>query len=206
MIAPKDKAVGLTNRERFWSAIVACNIAGALIAKDLGIIDFDIKRVFDWIVGELKTMRTEIKAPAQSQSSVIGEFMNSHRAAVLVINGEADKRSGMEQLPILEPKFNDLFVRIEPDNKHIYINAKQFRKYCSEIQITLNDVLGALKADKAYLGQTKKRLGKGTKIVSSPVDVYLFDMENPHFQDATQFIEETKSTPVDVDSRTGLPS
>ena len=201
-----DKAVGLTNRERFWSAIVACNIAGALIAKDLGIIDFDIKRVFDWIVKELKVMRTEVKAPTQSQSSAIGEFMNSHRAAVLVINGEADKRSGMEQLPILEPKFNDLFVRIEPDNKHIYINAKQFRKYCSDNQITLKDVLGALKADKAYLGQTKKRLGKGTKIVSSSVDVYLFDMANPHFQDTDNFIEEAKKDVVDVDSRTGLPS
>ena len=201
-----DKAVGFTSRERFWSGAVACNIAGALIAKDLGIIDFDIKRVFDWIVNELKTMRTEIKAPAQSQASVIGEFMNSHRAAVLVINGEADGRSGMEQLPILEPKFNDLFVRIEPDNKHIYINAKQFRKYCSDNQITLKDVLNALKADKAYLGQVKKRLGKGTKIVSSSVDAYLFNMDNPHFQETDHFIEEAKNTVVDVDSRTGLPS
>jgi energy-coupling factor transporter ATP-binding protein EcfA2 len=201
-----DKAVGLTNRERFWSAICACNIAGALIAKDLGIIDFDIKRVYDWIIKELKVMRTEVKAPTATQSSVIGEFMNSHRASVLVINGEADKRSGMEQLPILEPKFNDLFVRIEPDNKHIYINAKQFRKYCSDNQITLKDVLGSLKADKAYLGQVKKRLGKGTKIVSSSVDAYLFDMNNPHFQETDHFIEEAKTAIVDVDSRTGLPS
>jgi len=202
-----DKDVGLTNRERFWSAIVACNIAGAIMAKDLGILpDFNIARVYRWIVKELKVMRTEIKAPTQSQASVIGEFMNSHRAAVLVINGEADKRSGMEQLPILEPKFNDLFVRIEPDNKHIYINAKQFRKYCSENQITLKDVLGSLQADKAYLGQTKKRLGKGTKIASASVDVYLFDMSNPHFQETDQFIEETKKVVVDVDPRAELQS
>jgi hypothetical protein len=201
-----DKAVGLTNRERFWSAICACNIAGALIAKDLGIIDFDIKRVYDWIVKELKVMRTEIKAPAQSQANVIGEFMNSHRAAVLVINGEADKRSGMEQLPILEPKFNDLFVRIEPDNKHIYVNAKQLRKYCSENQITLKDVLTSLQADKAYIGKVNKRLGKGTKIASAAVEAFLFNMDNPHFQDTGHFIEEAKNVIEDVDSRTGLPS
>jgi energy-coupling factor transporter ATP-binding protein EcfA2 len=202
-----DKDVGLTNRERFWSAIVACNIAGAIMAKDLGILpDFNIARVYRWIVQELKVMRTEVKAPTATQSSVIGEFMNSHRASVLVINGEADKRSGMEQLPILEPKFNDLFVRIEPDNKRIYINAKQFRKYCSDNQITLKDVLGSLQADKAYLGQVKKRLGKGTKIVSASVDAYLFDMANPHFQETDNFIEESKTAKVDVDSRTGLPS
>jgi energy-coupling factor transporter ATP-binding protein EcfA2 len=201
-----DKAVGLTNRERFWSAICACNIAGALIAKDLGIIDFDIKRVYDWIIKELKVMRTEVKAPATTQASVIGEFMNSHRAAVLVINGEADKRSGMEQLPILEPKFNDLFVRIEPDNKHIYINAKQLRKYCSDNQITLKDVLAGLQADKAYIGKVNKRLGKGTKIASATVEAFLFNMDNPHFQETDHFIEEAKTTIVDVDSRTGLPS
>jgi energy-coupling factor transporter ATP-binding protein EcfA2 len=201
-----DKAVGLTNRERFWSAIVACNIAGALIAKDLKIIDFDVKRVFDWIVGELKTMRTEIKAPTASHASVIGEFMNQHRAAVLVINGEADGRSGMEQLPILEPRFNDLFIRIEPDNKRIFINAKQLRKYCTDQQITLKDTLKHLSADKAYLGQVKKRLSKGTKIVSSAVDAYIFDMNSHHFQDTETYIEDAKSTVVDVDSRTGLPS
>ena len=201
-----DKAVGLTNRERFWSAICACNIAGALIAKDLGIIDFDIKRVYDWIIKELKVMRTEVKAPAATQASVIGEFMNSHRAAVLVINGEADKRSGMEQLPILEPKFNDLFVRIEPDNKHIYINAKQLRKYCSDNQITLKDVLASLQADKAYIGKVNKRLGKGTKIASATVEAFLFNMDNPHFQETDHFIEEAKTAIVDVDSRTGLPS
>ena len=132
--------------------------------------------------------------------------MNSHRAAVLVINGEADKRSGMEQLPILEPKFNDLFVRIEPDTKRIYINAKQFRKYCTENQITLKDVLNSLKADKAYLGSVNKRLGKGTKIMASAVEAFLFDMGNPHFQETDNFIEEAKKVVDDVDPRTGLPS
>jgi hypothetical protein len=66
--------------------------------------------------------------------------------------------------------------------------------------------LGSLQADKAYLGQVKKRLGKGTKIASSSIDAYLFDMNSPHFQEAEHFIEEVKTVSVDVDSRTGLPS
>lgn len=200
-----DKAIGLTSRERFWSAIIACNIAGALIAKDLGIIDFDIKRVYDWIVKEVEVMRTDIKAPSTSSTaSVINEFMNEHRAAVLVINNEADARSGMEQLPLVEPKFNDLYIRMEPDTKKMFINAKQLRAYCSDQQITLKDTLKALEIDKAYLGLVKKRLSKGTKIPSGPVDVYVFDMNSTHFG-ATAIIEAAKGA-VDVDSRTGLPS
>jgi hypothetical protein len=199
-----DKAIGLTSRERFWSAIIACNIAGALIAKDLGIINFDIKRVYDWIVKEVKVMRHDIKAPSSTHTaSVINEFMNEHRAAVLVINNEADSRSGMEQLPLVEPKFNDLFIRMEPDTKKMFINAKQLRAYCSEQQITLKETLKALEIDKAYLGLVKKRLSKGTKIVSGPVDTYVFDLSSHHFG-ANPLEAITQA--ADADSRAGLPS
>ena len=189
-----DKAVGFTNRERFWSGVVACNIAGALLAKDLGIIDFDVKRVYDWIVEELKVMRLEVKPPSTSQSSVIGEFMNEHRASTLAINGQLDGRSGMEQLPIVEPKFNDLFIRIEPDMKRLYINAKQLKAYCAKQQITLKDVLLALQADGAYLGTVKKRLSKGTKLQSPPVDTYIFNLDSKHFSDPEHYIEAAKAS------------
>jgi hypothetical protein len=188
-----DADVGFTSRERFWSGVVACNIAGALIAKDLGIIDFNIKRVYDWILAELKVMRTEVKAPTQSQTSVIGEFMNEHRAATLVINGAADARSGMEQLPIVEPKFNDLYIRIEPDTKRMFINAKQLRTYCTKQQITLKETLKNLALEGVYLGNVKKRITKGTKIVSPPVDVHVFVLDAPNFIDAETYIEAAKA-------------
>lgn len=194
-----DKAVGFTSRERFWSGAVACNIAGALLAKDLGIIDFDIGRVYKWIVNELKTMRTEIKAPAQTQSSLIGEFMNEHRAATLVVNGEADARTGLENIPIVEPKFNELLIRIEPDTKRLFINAKHLRTYCSKQQITLKDTLRALEADGVYKGQIKKRLSKGTKLQSPAVDAYVFDISNETFINAEDYIEAAKDANSQVE-------
>ena len=198
-----DKAVQFTSRERFWSAVVACNIAGALIAKDLGIIDIDIKRVYEWIVSELKVMRYDIKAPTQAHSSIIGEFMNEHRGCTLVINGLADGRSGMEQLPIVEPKFNDLFIRIEPDTKKLYINSKQLRDYCTKQQVTLKETLKSLTADSVYLGKEKKRLSKGTKVQSPPVDVFVFNLDSTCFMDTDLYVEAAKTTP-DVNPRTGL--
>jgi hypothetical protein len=200
-----DAAIGLTNRERFWSAVVACNIAGALMAKDLGIIpDFDIGRVYRWAINEVKAMRADIKAPtANSQASVIGEFMNENRASTLVINAKVDGRTGMEQLPIVEPRFNDLFIRIEPDDKLLYINAKQLRGYCSKNQITLKEILKDLESNAIYLGLVKKRLSKGTKIPSSPVDAYKFDLSKGNFLDTDTFIESVKQVP-DVDPRAEL--
>ena len=197
-----DAEVKFTSRERFWSATAACNIAGALMAKDLGLIpEFDIGRVYRWLVKELANMRTDAKAPeATDQASIIGEFMNEHRASTLVINGQIDARSGMEQLPIVEPKFNDLFIRLEPDTKSLYINAKQLRAYCTKQQLDLKNILKGLEADKVYLGKVKKRLSKGTKLQSPPIDAYLFSLEVKNFLDAETYIDAAKHAP-DVDPR-----
>jgi hypothetical protein len=187
-----DKAVGFTSRERFWSGAVACNIAGALIAKDLGIIDFDVKRVYDWIIKELKVMRTEIKAPAQTQSSVIGEFMNDHRKSTLVINGEVDARTGMGAIPILDVKYGELLIRIEPDTKLLWINSKHLKTYCVKQQITLKDTLKGLEADGIYKGQVKKRMSKGTDIQTPAVHAYMFSIDNNDFINAEDYIQAAK--------------
>ncbi|NBW12195.1 MAG: DUF927 domain-containing protein [Caulobacteraceae bacterium] len=191
--AALDAQVNFSNRERFWSGVAACNIAGALIAEKLGLIDIDIKRVFKWVVQEFKRMRKEIKPPATNQASVITEFLDSHRGSILVINGDADKRTGMEQLPILEPKF-ELVVRWEPDTNLLFINASKLRKYCSDRQITLKDILSALAVDGSYGGVVKKRMGKGTKIPGAGTDAHVFDCSKGDFIDVSGYTQALQNS------------
>jgi hypothetical protein len=187
-----DKKIGFTSRERFWSAIAACNIAGALFARRLGLIDIDVGRVFKWMLTEFSQMRDEIPAPASDFASVIGDYWNKHRQNTLVINGEVDKRTGVEMLPILEPR-GELTIRMEPDTMKLFIVAKDFRKYCSENQITLKDVLNGLTADGIYGGVKKKRMSKGTKLSTvPPVDAYVFDCSRGDFIDPDLYIEAAK--------------
>ena len=40
-----DRKVNLNAKERFWSAVISCNITGAHIAKTLNLIDIDVVRV-----------------------------------------------------------------------------------------------------------------------------------------------------------------
>jgi hypothetical protein len=124
-----DKKISFTNRERYWSGVAACNIAGALFARRLGLIDIDVGRIFKWMLNEFSQMRQDIKPPASSHSSVVGEFWNEHRRNTLVINDEVDKRTGVEMLPIAEP-FGELIIRMEPDTQKLFIGAKKFRKWC----------------------------------------------------------------------------
>jgi hypothetical protein len=192
-----DKKVKFSGRERFWSGVAACNIAGAMIAKKLGLIDIDIKRVFEWMVVEFSKMRHEIKAPPTNQASTIGEFLNEFRGSILVINDAADKRSGMAQLPIVEPKF-DLLARIEPDTKKLFISAKHLRQFCTKNQITLKDVLNTLAAEGIYEKTVKKRMAKGTKIEGLPTDAFMFDCSKGDFINTEDYVEALK--PADNES------
>ena len=190
-----DKKIGFTNRERFWSGVIACNIAGALFARRLGLIDIDVGRVFKWALREFSKMRQEIKPPASNHASIIGEFWGINRNNTLVINDEIDKRTGVEMLPILEPR-GDLVIRMEPDTQKLFIAASQFRKYCAEHQITLKEVLNALMTDSIYVGTTKKRMAKGTKLSRIPaVDAYVFDCSRGDFIDPELYIDTETPTP-----------
>lgn len=196
-----DKKVKFSGRERFWSGVAACNIAGAMIAKKLGLIDIDIKRVFEWMVKEFSQMRKEIKPPSTNHASVIGEFLNEYRGSILVINDATDNRTGLSQLPIVEPKY-DLLVRMEPDTKKLFISTKQLRQFCTKNQITLKDVLTALAADGIYEKTVKKRMAKGTKIEGLPTDAFMFDCSKGDFINPDEYAEALR--PADADTRSQL--
>jgi hypothetical protein len=133
-------------------------------------------------------MKEEIKPPLTSQASIIGEFWNVNRNNTLVINGEVDKRTGVELLPILEPR-GELILRMEPDTMKLFIAATALRKYCTEHRITLKDVLTSLTAEGVYGGMIKKRMSKGTKLSAvPPIDAYVFDCSRGDFLDPDVFI------------------
>jgi len=190
-----DKKVGFTSRERFWSAMIACNIGGARIAKRLGLVpkEIDIGKVLKWVMENMDAMRSEIKAPSADHAATIGEFINENRTSILVVNNDLDRRSGVEHLPILVPRSSKLCIRIEPDTRKMYIAAKHFKKYCADNQITLRDVLNSLKNDGVYLSSLNKRIDKGLETTTPAVACYEFDCTISGFIDITEYIEELKN-------------
>jgi hypothetical protein len=196
-----DSAVKLTNRERFWSAVVACNIGGAYIAKKLNLHDIDIGRVTKWVVAMLKRLRMEVKPPAEEKTGYIGEYINENINSMAIVNGELDKRTNVESLPILEPRNGKLHIRMEPDTRKLYLTVKPFRDYCSENQITVKELLTALAIDGIYIGTEKKRMAKGTKIPSPAVYAYVFDCSIPDFIDPAEYVAAVTTEPADAGAR-----
>ena len=80
-----DTKAGLNSRERFWSAVISCNIAGAQIAHHLRLIDLDIPRVLAWASNDLvDILRDQIVEPEIDFMGVLGGFLNANRGHILV--------------------------------------------------------------------------------------------------------------------------
>ena len=175
-----DKEVQFSQRERFWSGVVACNIAGGLIAKSLGLHDYDMKLIYEWVKTMLGEMRQEISPPRHDTSHILGEFMNSHINNAVVVNGNVDARTKMESAPIMEPK-GELMMRYEPDTKELYISVKAFRDFCVRTQTNYKGTLKELQKSGMYKDTVNKRLSKGMKVATPAVRALHFDASGHEF-------------------------
>jgi hypothetical protein len=183
-----DKELRLTQRERFWSGVVACNIMGGLIAKSLGLHDFDMKAIYKWACEMIRDIRADNEAPVDDASGIIGDFINRHMRNILVVDGEADARTKMTPAPILEP-YGELIIRYEPDTKKMFIVNKAFKTDCVERQINFKNTLKQLHEKGIYKGSTTRRMTTGTKIKGLPVHVIEFDCSTPEFINVDTYVE-----------------
>jgi hypothetical protein len=175
-----DQELRLSQRERNYSAIVAANITGGLIAKQLGLIDWDIKRIFNVVAPKILDLGADAVASANSASSVIGDYIYRHNHNILVVEDGVDNRSQMQKLPVLEPR-GALLIRYEPDTKRLFFSVREFKKDCVENQVNYKDILKELETNGVLLEVTTKRLAKGSKIVAPGVRALVFDCSNPDF-------------------------
>lgn len=177
-----DRELGLTQRERCWSANVASNIAGGLIARQLELINWDMKAIYKWIAETLTKMRSEVVAPVTDSMAIIGNFVNSHMQNVLVVNGAADRRSNMNLFPVMEPR-GELIIRYEPDTKKMFICTKKFKTDCDKFQNNYSEIIKDLKARGILLDNKIKRMSKGMKLDVPGVIAMTLDASHPDFID-----------------------
>lgn len=182
-----DRELQLEPKERFWSATMAANIAGGLIATECGIMDWDMKRVYTYACGLIDDLRKNGVTPADNTRQVVADYLYRHMQNILVVNGEADRRTNMQALPKREPR-GELLVRIEPDTKRMFIIAKSFREYCVKFQISYAETVKKLEADGRIIDKGTVRLSKGTAISGEPIHCLFFKVDED-FIDANQYAE-----------------
>jgi len=194
-----DRAAGVTGNERFWSAGVAIDLTGGIIAGRLGLHDIPIKPVFDYAVELIKSSRKSNKESMFDSEDFLGAFLQRHFHEILVINGTADKRTGIELGPIREPR-GQLSVRYEPDTKLIFVAVRAFRDECAKYSMSFSGATAPYEKVGAYLGMKKKRMFAGTVAsTSQSVMAMCFDATKLGFFDENIILNAPPSEPLSED-------
>ena len=175
-----DKKLKLTQRERFWSATVAANITGIYIAIRLGLCDWDVSRIFKWACKMILALRSTTKPPVDGDKQTLGEFIIGRMDNILIVNDGVDRRSKMQELPLLEPK-RELFIRYEPDTQRVFITANAFRQFCTVRSISYRETLKKMKESGMFLESVVKRMSKGMQINTPGVQALVFNANHPDF-------------------------
>jgi hypothetical protein len=155
-----DIAAGIRPSERFWSLIVALSITGGLVSKKLGLHDIPVQPVFDYGIRLIKETRIKSREYMFDGDEFLGVFFQHHFNEVLVINAKIDKRTGLEQGPIKEPR-NAMTMRYEPDTKMLFVSATAYRAECNKRSMNFEETLKPYIKCKALIvhpgGLTTKR-------------------------------------------------
>ena len=162
----------VTQAERFWTAVIAANITGGMIAQNqLGLINFDLPAIYKWVEKLFMELRENAVPPNTTPVSVLSAYINEHLGNVLVINDKVDNRGkpmDLQAMPISEPT-RDLRIRYEPDTQMMYLAAGPFRKWCTTSQIDYARTLRELTKSGVVVNSGNKRLSKGLQVVSGAV-------------------------------------
>ena len=170
-----DKAAGLTSENRFWSAFTSNTLAGLILAKRAGLVDYDIGKVFKWAVGMLKENKHYVSDMSASVGDILNDYIHEHWSNVLWIKSTDDLRkqnqNGLDSLVVPDalPR-GQLVARYETDLKKAYLIPKPLRVWCGEQQINYSAFLQDLKT-KMGATKIKMRLSKGTHMQLPPTDV-----------------------------------
>ena len=170
-----DKAAGLTSENRFWSAFATNTMAGLLLAKRAGLVEYDTGKVFKWAISMLKQNKNYVTDMNASVEEVLNDYIHEHWSNVLWIKSTDDLRkqnnNGLDSLVVPDalPR-GKLVARYETDIKVAYLIPKPLRVWCGEQQINYAAFLQDLKTN---MGATKSkmRLSKGTHMQLPPTDV-----------------------------------
>jgi hypothetical protein len=174
-----DAASSLSAENRYWSALASRTIAGLMLAKKAGLIDWQIAPIVQWIVkvmAEAKAMVREMSVDVETQlTDYIAENYNN----MLRIKSTDDARNtagSLDKIIVPDGSPRGHFVaRYEYDIKKLFLLPKPLKAWCGKQQINYAGFVDGLKTASTKATKAKVRLGKGTHINMPPTDVLILD-------------------------------
>ena len=185
-----DRTANLSSMNRYWSADVACTVAGCHFARRAGLIQFDTKTVFNFGIKIIEENKGYGEALQLDVEQLITEYISEQYNNILWIKSTFDLRkqnskedeeeflnnNGLDSLlvePTRSPRIK-LVGRYETDKKRAYLIPKYIKEWCVDRQLDYSSLLQDLKKQ-LNAKKRRMRITKGTHM-DLLSDVISFDL------------------------------
>lgn len=168
------KEYGDDTAYRFYEAAISCCFAGAEIAMEAGIIQFDLDRIFKVVIETMaESRRSVFKLNSVDYKELVGKFYNQYHSGFLIMN---------QDQVVSAPTHSAIVGRIEQHTGMYYISREAMKRFLQMpgIQANSEDAEKAWRKEGILMGTDKQRLTTGWKGVKmNGVSCYIFKMTLP---------------------------
>jgi hypothetical protein len=146
---------------RFYENIIGTTMAGGAIGNEIGLINYDLERIYAKVCGEMINIRDKVVNLGETDySTLVGDFINKYYTGFLGIN---------DGKVTMEPR-TSLVGRIDIATGLVTISTTEFKKYLTEKNVSSREFEQNMR-EKGILVEVKKsRLDSGWKQALSLLD------------------------------------
>lgn len=177
VLATLDGLTGAPDEERYISASVACVLYGSMLAKKLGLLNFDVMRLWTWVVPIIKGVRVLRKEDYSDSVELLGRYLNEKAGDRICLD---DSRTGQStDAVVLRYPTRELHQRYEMGSGTLWIERRNFSDWIVSKHEDYENIKQELLAQKVIVGTQRKTLGAGSGLGSVAVECLRIDMNHP---------------------------
>ena len=188
---------GLNSNYRFWTYMCTRMIVGVMIANKLGLLQYNVAKLFAYLIKQVKRAKSEIEKYKWTPESAVPQFLTANIPHRLVVTH--GKRPDDMQDNEVRGVLNDinyvvqapahgreLTMRVELDTGNCVISLAAIKEWCKRSGIGMNEFMKLIedqytvvtKRTRRDLGkQTVYRGGGGTDCIIVNMPKHLFETE-----------------------------
>lgn len=161
-------------RFRFYRSHAACTLTMAEIAKELGVIDFDVDALHTFAIELMLGLRTTVTAATTSTpEDAYSRLVNAFHSRILVTQEYRDKRHGSGPETPRRPVNGEVVGRLVSGSPHskdpyrgrLMLSVKDVRDWCTKNRVDLRQILDYLRSHGALVTEHERvRLTRGTDV------------------------------------------
>lgn len=183
-----DTQLKFETRERYWSAACSAVIAGALIARRIGLIDYNIDAILLWLRLRMFAIRSRMITAHKTCDGLLALYLNECIDQCLRV-----QKHDKTYVVITRPQ-RRLTWRDDLYTDRIYIDRQDFITWLTKQHIDGEATIEALIFEKIIIAVRGYRLGAHTEYVSPSLPCIIIDRKHevfaqPELKAVTEVVE-----------------